>query len=175
MHYPQPPNLAVPYNLYSLQAPPFAPGGAQPLYGGPMVQSDSATVVGSEQGSLLGLPPGPASGLSFSERYSQPWNTGPVDVPFFQGGSGYPGVLPSNLPTPYSTHKGMELAQAENSMGPRDGKGTFAPQSLWFQPPPPLPPPHMSQPKQGNFFPRNDGQGFPWQNEKHDDFGNSQN
>lgn len=130
MHYPQPPNLAVPYNLYSLQTPPFAPGPAQPLYGGPMVQSNSATEVGSEQGLLLGLPPGPASGLSFSERYSQPWNTGPVDVPIFLGNSGYPGVLPSNLPTPYSTHKRMELAQAENSMGPRDGKVTFAPQSV---------------------------------------------
>uniref|UniRef100_A0A5B6ZP24 RING-type E3 ubiquitin transferase n=1 Tax=Davidia involucrata TaxID=16924 RepID=A0A5B6ZP24_DAVIN len=210
MHAHQPPNFAVPVNTNPVLAPPpfsyppFPPEGAQPFYGAPydMTLPDTAPEVGSEQGSLLGFPPGPAGGVNFSESYPRPWNMAPVGVPFehspasqgigdgfanmsdsqgrvafFQGDYGRnQGVLPSNLPHPLA-NRVMEPVQGGNAMDPRDGKGILAPQPLPLPPPPPPPPPHLSQLKRGKFYSSDmsrDGQGFGWQHEKRDSFGSGQ-
>ncbi|CAK9133918.1 unnamed protein product [Ilex paraguariensis] len=204
MHPHQPPNFAVPITPNPglvpppFNYPPFAPDGAQPYYGAPyeMARPDSAPEVGSEQGSLLGFPPGPQGGMNFSENYPRPWNFGPVGVPFepspsaqgilnmsdsqgrvafFQGDYGRnSGALPSNLPPLHAGNKGIEPVQGGN---PMDGEGILAPQPLQLPPPPPLPPPHMSQLNQGQFYSGemgHDGQSFRWQHEKRDSFGSGQ-
>ncbi|KAM7526462.1 hypothetical protein LguiA_016364 [Lonicera macranthoides] len=181
----QPPNYAVPVNSNFALAPPpfgyppFAPNGPQPFYSSPfeMMRPESAPEGGSEQGSVLGFPPGPAGGMNFSENYPRgPWNIGPNGmhsesappmvqtdsqggVALFQGDYGRnQGVLPS-----------------PNSGNPMDPKGILAPQPF----PPPPPPPHLAHVKRGNFYPgdmaAHDGQGgFGWQHEKRDSFGSGQ-
>ncbi|XP_059667907.1 E3 ubiquitin-protein ligase HAKAI homolog [Cornus florida] len=197
-----PPNYAVPINSNPVLAPPpfgyppFPPEGARPFYGAPyeMARPDSAPEVGSEQGSLLGFPPGPAGGVNFSDGYPRPWIMGPAGVPFqayiagqgiedgsanmsdSQGRVAYfhsdygrdTGVLASNMP-PSSANKGMEPVQ--DAMEPRDSRGILAPQPLPHPPLPPPPPPHLSQQlkRAGR-----DGQNFGWQNEKRDSFGSGQ-
>ncbi|KAK9290680.1 hypothetical protein L1049_008854 [Liquidambar formosana] len=212
MHSHQPTNFAVPINSNPgltppppFSYPPFPPEGAQPFYNAPyeMARQDSAPEVGSEQGSLLGFPPGQAMGMNFPASYPQPWNAGPAGMPFepppvgqgtadgytnlpdsqgrvafFQGDYGRnPGGLPLNSPHPPLANKGMEPVQGGNSMDPRDGKGVLAPQPLPLPPPPPPPPPHLSQLKRDKFYSGNmghDGQGFGWQHENRDSFGSGQ-
>lgn len=210
LHSHQPPNFAVPLNPNPLLTPPpfnyhhFPSEGAQTFYSSPheMARPDSAPDVGTEQGSLLGFPPGPVGGVNFPESYPRPWNSGPVGVPFegptggqpipdglgnasdpqgrgafFQGDYGRnPGSLPSNPPLPPLANKGMEPTQGSAAMDPRDGKGILAQPPLPLPPPPP-PPPHLSQLKRAKFFSGDtsrDGQGFGWQQEKHDSFGSGQ-
>ncbi|KAL7169784.1 hypothetical protein ACSBR2_034757 [Camellia fascicularis] len=204
MHSHQTPNFAVPVNSNPVLAPPpfsyppFPPEGAQPFYGVPFKE------VGSEQGSLLGFPPGAAGGVNFAGGFSRPWNAGPAGVPFepspatgqgivdgfasmsdpqgrlafFQGDYGRNvGVLASNMPPPSPTNMVMEPVPSGNPME-RDGKGILAPQPLPFPPlPPSPPPPHLSQQKRDKFYSGEmgrDGQGFGWQHEKHDSFGSGQ-
>ncbi|KAF5940933.1 hypothetical protein HYC85_022100 [Camellia sinensis] len=204
MHSHQTPNFAVPVNSNPVLAPPpfsyppFPPEGAQPFYGVPFKE------VGSEQGSLLGFPPGAAGGVNFAGGFSRPWNAGPAGVPFepspatgqgivdgfasmsdpqgrpafFQGDYGRNmGVLASNMPPPSPTNMVMEPVPSGNPME-RDGKGILALQPLPFPPlPPSPPPPHLSQQKRDKFYSGEmgrDGQGFGWQHEKHDSYGSGQ-
>ncbi|KAF7825578.1 E3 ubiquitin-protein ligase HAKAI-like protein [Senna tora] len=97
MHSPQPPNFAVPINPNSMMNPPmpfayppYPHEGAQPFYAAPydMPRQDSSSEIGVEQGSLLGYPPGPASGPNFPTNYPQPWNAGMTSVPFDQAQGG---------------------------------------------------------------------------------------
>ncbi|XP_052173397.1 E3 ubiquitin-protein ligase HAKAI homolog [Diospyros lotus] len=201
----QPLNFAVPVNSNPVLAPPpfsyppFAPEGALPFYGASyeMARPDSVPEVGSEQGSVLGFPPAPASAASFPEGFARPWNMGPAGLPFepsnqgatdsfanmadpqrptafFQGDYGRNmGVVPPNLPLPYLANQVMEPVQA---MDPRDAKGVLAPQPLPFPPPPPPPPPHMSYKRDATSHSGDmgghDGRGFGY--EKHDSYGSSQ-
>ncbi|XP_007026811.2 PREDICTED: E3 ubiquitin-protein ligase Hakai [Theobroma cacao] len=198
MHSMQPPNFVMPMNSNPMFAPygvpPFPTDGAQPFYGAPyeMARPSSAPDVGSEQGSLLGFPPGPVGGINYPTGYPQPWNGGQPGAPFeappgghmmgdafanYQGDYGRnPGGLPM-IPPPPSANKGMEAVQGSNSMDPRDGKGILAPQPMQVPPPPPPLPHHMPQLKRGNFHSGDmgrDGQGFGWQHENRDGFGGSQ-
>ncbi|KAK2967733.1 hypothetical protein RJ640_012959, partial [Escallonia rubra] len=203
MHFQQPPNFLVPINMNPIRAPPpfnyppFAPDGAQPFYGAPfqMPRPDSAPEVESEQGSLLGVPPGQAGIVNFSGSYPRPWNIGPTGVPFehspagqgsrdafmsdtqgrvafFQGDYGRnPDNLAPNLAPLPTMNKGMEPMQGQNDVDPRDGKGTMAAQSVPFSP---LPPPLHQR---GKFFSgdmSHDGQSYGWQHEKPDNFGGGQ-
>lgn len=122
---------------------------SQPLYAG-----QQAPEVGVEQGSLLGYP--------------QPWNVGPNGAPFdpsmmMNQGGFFQGGPPSNIP------------QGGNA---NDGRGSIlvANPSLPPPPPPPLPPPFTQMP--GSFFgggdPSQHGQGYGWQQDKRDSFGNGQ-
>ncbi|CBI30439.3 unnamed protein product, partial [Vitis vinifera] len=94
LHSHQPPNFAVPLNPNPLLTPPpfnyhhFPSEGAQTFYSSPheMARPDSAPDVGTEQGSLLGFPPGPVGGVNFPESYPRPWNSGPLKrAKFFSG------------------------------------------------------------------------------------------
>ncbi|XVF55139.1 hypothetical protein PTKIN_Ptkin06aG0012300 [Pterospermum kingtungense] len=199
MHSMQPPNFVVPMNsnpmLTPYGGPPFPSDGAQQFYGAPfeMARPVSAPDVGSEQGSLLGFPPGPVGGVNYPGAYPHPWNGGQPGVHFettptghvmgdgfanYQGDYGRnPGVLPM-MPSPASSAlKGMEAVQGSNAIDPRDGKGILAPQPMQVPPPPPMLPHHMSQLKQGKFHAgdmSHDGQGFGWQHENRDGFAGSQ-
>ncbi|MCD7448773.1 hypothetical protein HAX54_045987 [Datura stramonium] len=207
MHMPQPHGFAVPMSSNPGLAPQFgysqfAPDGAQPFYGAAsfeMPRPDSTPPeMGSEQGSLLGFPPGAAG------NYPRPWNMGQPVGPFepaagqppsdgfvnaadpqgravfFQGDYGRnAGVMPSNLPPPPSSaNRGLEGGQNSNSMDTRDSKGILMPQPMSLPPPPPLPH-HMSQLQRGggrhySGDASHDGQGYGWQHEKRDNFGSSQ-
>ncbi|CDP06525.1 unnamed protein product [Coffea canephora] len=208
----QSPGFAGPVNLNPGLVPPqfvyphFMPDGAQPFYGAPydMARPESTPEVGSEQGPLLGFPPGPAGSINFAESYPRPWSlgpgvgnfetspTGPGSVEGFmnntasdpqgrpailQGDYGRnPAALLSNLPLHPSTNKGMESGQSGTSMDARDGKGILAQPPLPLPPPPPFPP-HLAQIKRGKFYSNetnNDGQGFGWPNEKRDSFVSNQ-
>ncbi|KAL3531734.1 hypothetical protein ACH5RR_005255 [Cinchona calisaya] len=203
----QPPGFVVPVNVNPGLVPPqfgyphFMPNGAQPFYGAPyeMGRPESTPEVGSEQGSLLGFPPGPAGGVNFAESYPRPWGLGPAVGNFetsaamegfmtsasdpqgrpavFHGDYGRnTGALPSNLPLPPPVNKGMENGHTGTSMDPRDGKGILAQPPLPLPPPPPFPP-HLGQVKRGKFYSNeknDDGQGFGWPNEKRDSFGSNQ-
>lgn len=201
---PPPNNYMVPVNSNQMLNPssapfgypPFPGDGSQAFYGAPydVARQDSALEVGSEQGSLLGFPPGSAGSLSFPASYHQPWNAGQPVMPFeppqggqdsftnlsdsqgkgpyYQGEFGRsPRGLSMNQPhPPHMANKAIEPMQAGNSMDPRDGKGILAPQPLPL-PPPPLPP-HMSQPKR-KFYSDvgRDGQSYGWQHENRDGYG----
>ncbi|GLT92655.1 hypothetical protein SLE2022_104820 [Rubroshorea leprosula] len=194
MHSMQPPNFIMPMNPSSVLPPygmhPFPPDGGQPFYGTPyeMARPNSAPDVGSEQGSLLGFPPGPMGGLNYPPAYPQPWNAGQPGVPFdapagsqgmgegfanYQGDYGRnPGGLMMIPPSPASAGKGMEAVQGNNAIDPRDSKGILAPQPMQVPPPPLVP--HMSQLNRGNYPPGDmgrDTQGFGWQHENRDNFG----
>ena len=176
------------------RVPSFPSDGAQPFYGAPyeMARPSSAPDVGSEQGSLLGFPPGPIGGVNYPAAYPQPWNGGQPGVHFeampggnmmgegfanYQGDYGRnPGGLPM-IPPPPSANKGMESVQGSNAIDPRDGKGILAPQLMQVPLPPPLLPHHMSQLKRGKFHTGDmgrDGQGFGWQQENRDGFAGRQ-
>lgn len=172
MNPQQPPGFAVPINSNlvmgppSFSYPPFAPDGSQQIYIAPSIPEG-----GTEQGSLLGFPPGPTMGMNVAEMYPRPWSVGPNGVPFdssmmmnqgmldaqgrigfFQGDYGRnQGVSPSNMSHP-------QPMQVGNAVDYRDGKGILAPQ--------PLPPPPPPRPR--------DGRGFGWQHEKRDSFGSGQ-
>ncbi|XP_065853131.1 E3 ubiquitin-protein ligase HAKAI homolog [Euphorbia lathyris] len=199
MHPIQPPNFGVPMNSNPMMPPqyglpPFQPEGGQPFYGahyemGQMARPDLAPETGAEQGSLLGYGPGPA-GANFMANYPQPWNSGstpggqgipdgfpnPSDsrgnVGFYQGEYGRnQGMMP---PPPPSANKGGEAVQGGNIM---EGKGILAPQPFSHPLPPPPPLHHSSQPKRGKYYSGDmghDGQGFGWQHENRDGYGNVQ-
>ncbi|KAJ7961305.1 E3 ubiquitin-protein ligase Hakai [Quillaja saponaria] len=210
MHSSQPPNFAVPVNSNPMLNPPLPFGyppypteGVQPFYAAPyeVMRQDSASEIGKEQDSLLGFPPGPASGSNFSATYSQSWNSGLSGVPFehnlgsqgigdsfanpsdsqgnlnfHQGDYGRnPAGMPLNSPPPSLVNKGMEQAQSGNAVDTGDAKGLMAQQPL-LHPPPVPPPPHLSQHQQkfysGDFA--RDGQGFGWQHDNRDTFGSGQ-
>ncbi|KAF3685227.1 putative reticulon-like protein B12-like [Capsicum annuum] len=202
MHMPQPHGFAVPMSSNPGLAPQFgypqfSPDGAQPFYGAvsfEMPRADSTPDMGSEQGSLLGFPPGAAGSMNFPENYPRQWNMGqpvgqfeptavqpPADpqgrAVFFQGDYGRnAGVMSSNLPPPPSANRGWEGGQTSNSMDNRDSKGIVMPQPMTLPPPPPLPH-HMSQLQRGGRHygdTSHDGQGYGWQHEKRDSFGSSQ-
>nr|GMC97615.1 E3 ubiquitin-protein ligase Hakai [Ipomoea batatas] len=181
INVPQPHGF-MPVNPNPVLAPPqfgyphFVPDGAQPYYGAPydMRRPDSAAEAGSEQGSLLGFPPGPAGAANFAEAYPRPWNMGQAVGPFdssavhgfmegfmnapdpqgrntfFQGNSA---GLPPNMPpaSSSSANKGLETGQGGYSVDPRDGKTVLAPQPMPLPPPPPLPP-HMHQLQRGRSY-----------------------
>ncbi|KAK4359179.1 hypothetical protein RND71_021408 [Anisodus tanguticus] len=202
MHMPQPHGFAVPMSPNPGLAPQFgypqfAPDGPQPFYSA----ASTPEMGGSEQGSLLGFPPGAAGNMNFAENYPRPsWNMGqpvgqfeqtavqpPPDgfvnaadpqgrAVFFQGDYGRnTGVMPSNLPPPPSANRGMEGGQSTNSMHTRDI--LMPPQPMSLPPPPPLPH-HMSQYQRGGRRYSGDtshnGQGYGWQHEKRDSFGSNQ-
>lgn len=204
MHAFQPPNnYMVPVNSSQMLNPssapfgypPFPGEGSQAFYGAPydMARQDSAPEVGSEQGSLLGFPPGSAGSMNFPANYHQPWNAGQPGMPFesphggqdsftnlsdSQGKVPYyqgefrrsPRGLAMNPPPPHMANKGMEPVQAGNSVDPRDGKGILAPQPLPLPPPPPQP--HMSQPKRKFYSDMGrDGQSYGWQHENRESYG----
>lgn len=133
--------------------------------------SDSVPMeVGSEQGSLLGYPPGQAvnmnmnmnMNMNFPGSYPQGWNMGAIGMSY-EAQSGVQGStdgfayfqqgMTLNSITPLA-NKGMESMQG-------DGKGVLAAQPL---PPPPLQPPQFSQvSNRGKFYSGDmghDGQGF---------------
>lgn len=197
----QPPNYVMPTNQNpvmppSFGLPSFQTDGVQQFYTASyeMGRTDSTPEVGSQQGSLLGFPPGPVVGVHFSAQYQQSWTAGTVGVPFeapmgnqgvqegfanlsdsqgkapfFQGDFGRNSGLPM-IPPP-SGIKGIDVQQDN-----RDGKGILASQSLQIPPPPP-PPPHLSHPSRGQFYSGDmgrDGQSYGWQHESHDGFAGSQ-
>ncbi|CAN1134998.1 E3 ubiquitin-protein ligase HAKAI homolog [Linum perenne] len=207
----QQPNFLVPMNANPMMPPqfalpPFQPDGvSQQFYGahfemGQMGRQDAAAEGGSEQGSLLGFPPGAtAGGMNFMANYPQPWNVAPPQVSqgmgegftnssdsqgnaaFYQGDYGrqHPGIPPMvPPPKPTGSNKGME-GQGAGNMDPRDGKGILAApqQQPFLHPPPPPPIPHPSQSKRGNYYSgegSHDGQAFGWQQENRDSFGSGQ-
>ena len=159
MHPAQPPNFAMPVNSNPMLNPPppfgFPPyphEGAQPFYGAPyeIPRQDSASEIGSDQGSLLGFPPGPGGGSNFPANYPQPWHGGMGSLPFDQ-------------------------AQSGMTMDPRDAKGILAPQPMPILPPPP-PPPHVSHLNQKYYSGEHgrDSQGYAWQHDNRDSFGSGQ-
>ncbi|XP_059305439.1 E3 ubiquitin-protein ligase HAKAI homolog [Lycium ferocissimum] len=197
MQMPQPHGFAVPMNSNPGLAPQFgynqfAPDGAQPFYSA----ASTPEMGGSEQGSLLGFPPGAAGNMNFPENYPRQWNMGPAAgqpppdgfvsgtdpqgrAVFFQGDYGRNnGVMPSNLPPPPSTNRGMEGGLSSNSMDTRDNnKGILMPPQPMSLPPPPPLPHHMSQHQRGGRHysgDAHDGQGYRWQHEKRDSFGSNQ-
>ncbi|RZC02922.1 E3 ubiquitin-protein ligase Hakai isoform B [Glycine soja] len=130
--------------------PPYPNERAQPFYGAPydMPRQDSGSDIGGDQSSLLGFPQGVPSGPNFPGNYLQPWNSGMGGVPF-------------------------EQAQGGMVVDPREGKGILAPQPMPLPPPPP-PPSHMSHGKQNYYSGEvgHDGQGYGWQHDNRDNFGN---
>lgn len=208
MHMPQPHGFTMSSN--QTLAPQFgysqfAPDGAQPFYGAAsfeMPRPESTHERGSEQGSLLGFPPGAVGNMNFPENYPRPWNMGqpagqfdptavqhPPDgfvnaadpqgrAVFFQGDYGRnASVMPSNLPPLPSANRGLEGGQSSNSKDTRDSKGILMSQPMSLPPPPPLPH-HMSRLQRGGRHysgdRSHDGQGYGWQHEKRDNFGSSQ-
>ncbi|KAJ7950196.1 E3 ubiquitin-protein ligase Hakai [Quillaja saponaria] len=195
MHPVQPPNFPMPVNSNPMLNPPLPFGypphpieGVQPFYAAPyeMTRQDSASELGKEQCSLLGIPQSPASSTNYSATYPQSWNSGSTGVPFEHnlGGHGIgdgfanpsesqgrvmfhqgdygrnPGGMPPNPPPSSLVNKGMEQAES-STMDPRDAKGILAP------PPPP------QQKFNSSDFAR-DGQGFGWQHDNRDTFGSGQ-
>ncbi|KAI4354633.1 hypothetical protein L6164_003481 [Bauhinia variegata] len=159
MHSAHPPNYSMPVNSNPGMNPPLPFGyppypheGAQPFYAAPyeIPRQDSASEMGTDQGSLLGFPPGPGGGPNFPANYPQAWHAGMAGMP-------------------------LEQAQSGMAMDPRDAKGILAPQPMSLPPPPP-PPPHMSHPKQKYYAGElgRDGQGFGWQHDGRDSFGSGQ-
>nr|DAD19966.1 TPA_asm: hypothetical protein HUJ06_021429 [Nelumbo nucifera] len=160
--------------------PPFPAEGPQPFFNAPYetARTDLASEGVSDQGSLLGFPPGPAAGVGFNDGYAQPWNMGLTGLPvaplpgggqgvpdgfpnppdsqgrvaFFQGDYGrFPGGKPLNAPPlPPPGNKGLEPMQGGSALDHKDSKGILAPQPLSLPPPPP-PPPHLSQLKRAKF------------------------
>ncbi|KAF4356975.1 hypothetical protein F8388_015951 [Cannabis sativa] len=194
MHAMQPPNYMMPMNSNQMMNPslpfgypPFPGDGSQPFYSAPydMTRQDSTPEKGSEQGSLLGFPPGSAGNMHFQANYHQPWNAGQANMPSeppqagqdsftnmpdSQGkGPYYQGEF-GRYPTPMA-NKGLEPMQAGD---PRDGKGILAPQPMSLPPPPP--PPHMSHQKRKYYSGDmgRDGQSYGWQHENRDSFGSGQ-
>ncbi|KAG8376987.1 hypothetical protein BUALT_Bualt09G0121400 [Buddleja alternifolia] len=179
---------------------PYPSDGSQQFFGAPyeIARPDSTPEAGSEQGSLLGFPPGggPAGPMNFAQNYPRPpWNMGPGTVPleppmmsqgakdgfmnvdpqgrgFFQGDYGQNvGILPSNLNSP----AGMEQRPGGNFVDQRDSKGLLASQPLPLPPPPPLPPPHLSRARSYSGDGNHDAPpGFGWQPERRDSFGGNQ-
>ncbi|XP_023527487.1 E3 ubiquitin-protein ligase Hakai-like [Cucurbita pepo subsp. pepo] len=202
-----PPNYVVPPNSNPMLTPPLPFGyppfpveGAQQYYSTPYEvprQDTAAAETGSEQGSLLGFPPGAAGGMNFSATYPHPWNAGQAGIPYdhaaggqgmpdafantpdSQGKHGFypgdyrrsPGGMPVNSTVSSMANKGMDQGHASGStMDLRDGKGILAPQPLIQLPPPPRPPPFLSHNKRGKFYPGDmdhDGQNLGWQNDNH--------
>ncbi|KAJ6839401.1 putative E3 ubiquitin-protein ligase Hakai [Iris pallida] len=191
----QPPNYQLPMNPNQALAPtpftyaPFPSDGSQPYYSAPseMPRPELASESGSEQGSVLGIPPVPTGVPSFLNNFPRPWSMGLMGFPFqpLPMGQGIPegfgnptdpqagvafyqgdyGRMPEGLTM--NTLAGRESEQHGSSAGDRnDGKGMLAPQSLSLllpPPPPPLPPPLSQQ--QLNRGP--DGQVYGWQGDKH--------
>ncbi|XP_022935351.1 E3 ubiquitin-protein ligase Hakai-like [Cucurbita moschata] len=201
-----PPNYVVPANSNPMLSPPlpfgfppFPTEGAQQYYSTPyeVPRQDTAAETGSEQGSLLGFPPGAAGGMNFSATYPQPWNTGQAGVPYEHaaGGQGMPdafanapdsqvnhgfyqgdyrrspGGLPVNSSVSSMANKSMDLGHSGNAMDLKNGRGILAPQPPLAQLP--LPPPlplYLSHNKRGKFHSGDtdhDGQGHGWQNDSH--------
>ncbi|CAH9088925.1 unnamed protein product [Cuscuta epithymum] len=140
--------------------PHFTP---EPFYSIPydMRRPDSTADVGSEQGSLLGFPPGHARPWSMSRA------AGPFDSPaahgfmdgflnapeqgrsaFFQGSSA--ALPPNGPPASPSSNKGLETGHGGYSMDSREAKINLT-QTMPLPPPPPLPP-HMHQLKRGRSY-----------------------
>ncbi|KAH0640885.1 hypothetical protein KY290_038160 [Solanum tuberosum] len=172
VHMPQPHGFAVPMSsnpglAHQFGYPQLASDGAQPFYGAAsfeMPRPDSTPERRSEQGSLLGFPPGAAGKMSFPENYPRPWNMGQS-------------AGQSNLPLPLSANRGLEGGQSSNSMDTRDSKGILMSQPMSLPPPPPLPH-HRSQLQRGGRHysgdTSHDGQGYGWQHEKRDNFRSNQ-
>lgn len=193
----RPPNFIVPMNSnpsltpqYGIP-PPFQPEAGQQFYNAPYdmgqtPRTDSAQEAGVEQGSLLGLAPGPAGGMNFMGNYPQPWHAGPSpggqgtgdgfvngsdshgSSTFYQGDYGRnSGVLPMMATPPSTVNKGMEGMQGtNNAMDPRDGPGIVTPQPFPHAPPPPPLSPHSSHGKRGKYYSGDmgrDGHGFGWE------------
>lgn len=202
MHAIQPPNYMMPVNSNQMLNPsvpfgytPFPGDGSQAFYGAPydMARQDSAPEAGSEQGSLLGFPPGSTGNMNFPPNYHQPWNAGQAGMPFEppQGGQDsftnlsdsqgkvpyYQGEFGRNLgghpPVPMG-NKAMEPIQAGNPVDPKEGKGILASQPMTLPPPPP--PPHMSHLKRKYYSGDmgRDGQGYGWQHENRESYGSGQ-
>ncbi|GKE04869.1 E3 ubiquitin protein ligase HAKAI [Tanacetum coccineum] len=141
------------YPLNALQPPNFVvpvnPNVMGPTsFGQPPYVGGQAPETGVEQGALLGYP--------------QPWNVGPNGAPFdpsmiMNQGGFFQGAPPPNI------------AQGGNANDLRDGRGNLLP------PPPTLAPQFTQMP--GNFYggdSNNHGQGYGWQQDKRDSFGNGQ-
>ncbi|KAM7265464.1 hypothetical protein ACFE04_003147 [Oxalis oulophora] len=207
MNSTQPPNYAVPMNNQNQVLPhpynvhPYQTEGSQlPFYGAPyeMARPDSEHEAGSDQGSLLGFPPGSSGGsMNFPPGYSQPWNggmpqsfeapppTGQTTPDGFitnsnqdsHGKGGYyqgdyrqsPGGVQMTGPPPPSG--------INNNMDMRDGQGILAPQNMQFQHQ--RPPHHMQPYKRAKYYSgdqmNHEGQGYGgWQPENRDGFRNNQ-
>ncbi|KAF3448994.1 hypothetical protein FNV43_RR09718 [Rhamnella rubrinervis] len=194
VHSIQPPNYMLPANSNQMLNPslpfgytPFPVDGPQQFYNTPyeMARQDSTPEAESEQGSLLGFPPGSAGNMNFTANFPQPWNnSGQAGVPFEppQGSQGAADVF-SNMPdsqgkvpfyqgAPPLANKLMEPAPGGNSMDPRDGKGILAPQPMPLPPLPPLLSQHKRKYYSGDMG--RDGQGFGWQHENRENFGTGQ-
>ncbi|KAL4198031.1 hypothetical protein AMTRI_Chr03g138160 [Amborella trichopoda] len=141
-HQGPPLNYPYPY-------PPILPDGPHQPYFNPNFDAsrhEFTSEGGSEQGSLLGFPPGQGP-MGFQEGYSRPWNMGFPGMPF-EGGitMGQQGVLNDGYFSPVDSQ----------------ARGVL-------QPPPPLPP--HGPVKRGKFSGNEggggrEGQGYGWQGEK---------
>lgn len=133
----------------SFGIPPFPVEGNPPFYGAPVPyevgRSESASEAGSEEGSVLGVAPGPGGAINYPEGYPRPWSLGHANIPF-EAMQGRQGILaaPQAMPPP----------------PPPPG------------PPPPylLQQQHGYFPVATS----NDGNNYRWQSERHDGFGSSQ-
>lgn len=195
-NYPIPGNPNQPLITAPFNFSPFPADGSQPFFGPPfeMPRPESApSEGGSEQGSVLGIPPTPTGVAGFRENYPRPWGMDLMSMPFqhmpavqaipegfvnpadsqggmafFQGDFGQ-GVLLKSLP-------GKESEQQSVSGNQIDGKSLLSSlpgkmqSSLSLPPPPPLPPPLSMQLNRGRFSGSGDatreGQGIGWKNDK---------
>lgn len=138
--------------------PPFRTEGTPPYYGVPhgISRQDSASEAGSEQGSLLGFPPGPTWTVGSTG--------GSLEVPSgSQGMDDISNAMDSQL-------RGAFYQGEYGQTAGGDGKGILAPQPLPLPPPPP-PPPLMAQIKGGQFYGGDmshghDAQGYGWQHDR---------
>ncbi|KAI3666979.1 hypothetical protein L6452_42020 [Arctium lappa] len=143
------------YPMTALQPPNFAvpvnPNVMGPAsFGQPLYVSPQGPEGGMEQGSLMGYP--------------QPWNVGPNGAPFD------PTSMMMNQGN--LDHGRVGFFQGANG---KDSRGILAATPSLPPPPPPLPPPFTQIP--GGFFSgdtSHHGQGYGWQQDKRDGFGNSQ-
>ncbi|KAG0460769.1 hypothetical protein HPP92_021066 [Vanilla planifolia] len=190
---PNQPLIAAPFNY-----PPFPVDVTQPFYGASPFDIPRAESVplegGSEQASVLGIPPAPTGTASFSDKFPRPWGMGLVGMPFqpIPAGQG----LPDGFGTLADSRGGVSIFQGDYCQGlllhphavkeaeqqalsgnQNDAKDLLASLpgpmqgSLPLPPPPPLPPPLFSQQLNRVWFPGpgemiRDGQGINWQSDK---------
>ncbi|KAH0448863.1 hypothetical protein IEQ34_022663 [Dendrobium chrysotoxum] len=84
-NYPIPGNPHQPLITASFNFPSFPADGSQPFFGAPveMPRAESTpSEGGSEQGSVLGIPPAPTGVAGFRENYARPWGMDLMSMPF---------------------------------------------------------------------------------------------
>ncbi|XP_075486007.1 E3 ubiquitin-protein ligase HAKAI homolog isoform X1 [Primulina tabacum] len=178
----QNPVLPAPQFGYS----PYISDGAQQFVGSPYdtVRPGAMAEAGSEHGTFLGFPPGPAVPMNFAQNYPLPWNmgmvSGPLETPLAQGATdGFVNVSDPQGRGFYQGDHGQNASVLPPNLPPPAANKTVERRPPSLPLPPPLPSPllssHLSQLKQGWSYPtdgiRDTPPGFGWQPEGRDSFG----